>query len=377
MNVPPPTWCPECRFQRRFAFMNLRAFYRSKCDKCNENIVSMYKPDSPFTVYCSKCWWGDSWDGTEYARKYDPSRPFLAQVLELRNSTPFVALVNNYPTLVNTEYANYCSTQKNCYMTVFGDLGENVLYSDFFAELKDSTDSYRIGKSQLFYEVIGGYSSYNVKWSEEVDQCRDVYFSRDLTGCSDCFGCTGLRNKKYCMWNEELGKEEYREFPPAEFSPYAYNESLALEYFPLSESEAEAKGYRWEDVAERQYKMTMPSGSVPDDISSVEDSIVKEVIQCEHKGECSHPCLEVFRIVPQELQFYRRFNIPLPRTCFNCRHYERLNLRNSNKLYPRTCMCEKAEHDHAGKCKNEFETSYAPERPEIVYCEQCYQKEVV
>ena len=27
-------------------------------------------------------------------------------------------------------------------------------------------------------------------------------------------------------------------------------------------------------------------------------------------------------------------------------------------------------------CKNEFETSYAPDRPEIVYCEQCYNEEV-
>jgi hypothetical protein len=27
-------------------------------------------------------------------------------------------------------------------------------------------------------------------------------------------------------------------------------------------------------------------------------------------------------------------------------------------------------------CKNEFETSYAPEGSEIVYCERCYQQEV-
>ena len=27
-------------------------------------------------------------------------------------------------------------------------------------------------------------------------------------------------------------------------------------------------------------------------------------------------------------------------------------------------------------CKNEFETSYAPERPEIIYCESCYNSEV-
>ena len=36
------------------------------------------------------------------------------------------------------------------------------------------------------------------------------------------------------------------------------------------------------------------------------------------------------------------------------------------------------EHSHhKGKCPNEFETSYAPDRPEIVYCEQCYQAEVI
>jgi len=27
-------------------------------------------------------------------------------------------------------------------------------------------------------------------------------------------------------------------------------------------------------------------------------------------------------------------------------------------------------------CTNEFETPYAPDRPEIVYCEECYNKEI-
>jgi len=36
------------------------------------------------------------------------------------------------------------------------------------------------------------------------------------------------------------------------------------------------------------------------------------------------------------------------------------------------------EHDHRDQpCSNEFETSYAPERREIVYCEGCYLREVV
>jgi hypothetical protein len=33
-------------------------------------------------------------------------------------------------------------------------------------------------------------------------------------------------------------------------------------------------------------------------------------------------------------------------------------------------------HHENNHCPNEFETSYAPERKEIVYCEQCYNAEV-
>jgi hypothetical protein len=39
-------------------------------------------------------------------------------------------------------------------------------------------------------------------------------------------------------------------------------------------------------------------------------------------------------------------------------------------------MCDKENHEHKGKCQNEFETPYAQERTEVIYCESCYQKEV-
>ncbi len=34
-------------------------------------------------------------------------------------------------------------------------------------------------------------------------------------------------------------------------------------------------------------------------------------------------------------------------------------------------------HENTDSCPNEFQTAYAPDRTEIVYCEQCYQAEVV
>ena len=115
---------------------------------------------------------------------------------------------------------------------------------------------------------------------------------------------------------------------------------------------------------------------LPDNIKDTDEQILKEVIECE---SCRRP----FKIIENELIFLKRFNLALPRKCFECRHQERFKKVNPPKLYHRQCMCGGAEsprttveHSHSGQCTNEFETSYAPERPEIVYCEKCFQQEV-
>jgi hypothetical protein len=106
-----------------------------------------------------------------------------------------------------------------------------------------------------------------------------------------------------------------------------------------------------------------------DNIKDVRDDILKEIIGCAHKGECACRCTTAFKITKQELDFYRFHNLPIPRLCHNCRHVRRVKNQSSMRLWHRKCMNE--------GCNNEFETSYAPERSEIVYCEQCYQQEVI
>jgi len=44
-----------------------------------------------------------------------------------------------------------------------------------------------------------------------------------------------------------------------------------------------------------------------------------------------------------------------------------MKLRNPRKLYDRKC----------DKCSIDIKTTYSPERPEIVYCEECYNKEII
>jgi hypothetical protein len=124
------------------------------------------------------------------------------------------------------------------------------------------------------------------------------------------------------------------------------------------------------------YETTIESNKIPDSISQVKDDIIKEVIACPNKGQVETKCTFAYRIAPDELRFYRLMKIPLPRYCPNCRYYQRRQFINPLKLWHRTCVCTKENHMHKGDCPNEFETSYAPNRPEIVYCEKCYQQEV-
>jgi hypothetical protein len=167
---------------------------------------------------------------------------------------------------------------------------------------------------------------------------------------------------------------EWGEFFPARLSPYGYNETVAQEYFPLSEKDVLARGWNWkeEGAAAPSTGKSIAGEELPHDIRSVPDDVLEWTIRCAATGK-------PFRLTQQELTFHRSFNLPLPRCCFDERHRRRMQLRNPRKLWSRKC----------GKCQAPIQTSYAPEhltirgseepsgsRREIVVCEACYLKEV-
>lgn len=546
MSVPVPTFCPECRAQRRLVWRNVMSLHSRTCDMCKKSIVSTYAPDSPIVQYCNKCWWGDQWDPKASGQEYDFSRPFFEQFRGLMQKVPHIAMVNdNGIASVNSEYTSDWWFSKNCYMCFDGWKVENVMYAFFACAGKDMVDVSSIrDKNEWLYECIDCERSYQLKYSQFAISCNDSAFLYDCRGCSDSFmcaglrgkrycfknveyskeeyekiladyrldtwegterarkefdefilsfprrfariiqstnskgeyllncknikdgfnldtaencryfdygsgpkdsqdlsmsgelsecyegnvvdhssrnlfglftvksqdvyytqhchsgkylfGCIGLRNGKYCILNKEYTKEEYDalvpkiiehmnampyvdakgreykygEFFPIELAAFGYNEGCAQERFPLSKEEALAEGYPWQDTVQRTMgKETMKTDMIPGTAAETSDDILKEILAC-------MDCGRNYRIVPNELTFYRKMNIPVPHRCFHCRHAARIARRNPFKLYHRNCMCEMENHDHSGKCPNEFETTYAPDRAEIVYCEGCYQKEV-
>jgi hypothetical protein len=320
--------------------------------------------------------------------------------LEIKNKT--IRKFANIVRSINCTGDNI-GDSKNCKYSF--DVLEKVEDSKFLMHslyLKDNYDAYGTYKNELSYQTIdcdAGMNNFS---------CITVYNSNNCSYCFTCqvstnlFGCIGLRGKQHCIFNRQYSKEEYEElipkiikqmndmpyidqkgrvykygeFFPSELSQFSYNETIAEEYFPLTEDEVIQQGYRWKDKEERNYNIDIKNEDIPDNIKDVNEDIVGKVIECVHKGECNQQCTEAFKIIPEELQFYKRMNLPIPRLCPNCRHYERLSQRNPLKLWHRQCMCDKTNHNHKGKCEVEFETSYAPKRPEIIYCEKCYQQEV-
>src|SRR3989338_10072619 len=73
MDVPPPTFCFECRLKRHLIWRNERGLYKRKCDAPGhtESIICMYHLESPVTVYDHAYWWSDAWDPMAYGKDYD------------------------------------------------------------------------------------------------------------------------------------------------------------------------------------------------------------------------------------------------------------------------------------------------------------------
>lgn len=527
--IPPPTFCMECRSQRRLTWRNERSLYWRKDDKNGERILSMYSQDKPLAVYSQKEWWSDHWDPQSYSQSFDFSRPFAEQFKRLMQNVPHMALFN-VNCEHNCEFVNIEYDDKNCYMCFGGGFCEDCYYGMIVLRSTNCVDCHKINKCDRCYELLDSEQCFECFYSQEIQNCNSCWLCYDCKGCSNCFGCTGLRNKEYHYFNEELNKEEYQkrmqqfksenysdvqkmrtifsesilpkytrkyarilqsenctgdyitnsdncvhcfeadesqdikyailserlkdsmdcyisgwpaeliydsmsqcvnavhnifsnfcwegsnellycsycfscsncfgcfglrhkqycilnkqyskeeyeelvpriidhmestgewgEFFPASLSPFAYNESIAQDQYPLTKEEVKSKGLNWRYNKDEipEVEKIIPAKKLPSSIKDIPDDILNWAIECD---VTKRP----FLVVKQELDFYRRMKLPIPRLHPDERHKRRMALRNPRKLWKRQCE----------KCSADIQTTYAPERPEIVYCEKCYLKEV-
>ncbi|MFH1218261.1 MAG: hypothetical protein V1679_00270, partial [Candidatus Peregrinibacteria bacterium] len=147
------------------------------------------------------------------------------------------------------------------------------------------------------------------------ENCSDFYYCELCLNSSDLFGCISLRHKKYCILNKQYSREEYfelrgriiekmradgewGEFFPYSLSTYAYNETVAGEYFPLDEAEVLKRGWKWHEEEEG-------GGGL--------------------------------KIIDIERKFCEKVGVPLPKVAWKERQRLRMKLRNPWMLWARKC----------------------------------------
>ena len=154
----------------------------------------------------------------------------------------------------------YISNSKNVHNSYLIQGGKDLKYCQYL-QVPGAEDSYDLtvwGQTNVrAYENctsgLGVSNSHFLKscWSEVVDS----EYCMDCRGISNCFGCVGLKEKRYCIFNKQYSPDEYAvlvakikiqmtndkeygEFFPIEHSPFGYNVSLAQEHFPFTKKHA-------------------------------------------------------------------------------------------------------------------------------------------
>lgn len=193
---------------------------------------------------------------------------------------------------------------------------------------KDSYDLFAYGETELGYEFVTAFKSYNCKFCVYVINSSDMEYCDSCYNCNHCFGCSGLNRKSYCIFNRQYSKEEYEdlvkrikaqmlekghygEFFPMDMSYFPYSDSMSQDYFPLEEKIAAEPAGTFSEVSE-----------LPEDAASANfDEIVKNAYRCPVTNK-------LFRFQKQELEFYKKMQLPLPRVSFEARYQMR------NKFVP-------------------------------------------
>jgi hypothetical protein len=210
IKVPPPTFCPRCRLQRRLAWFKAFRLYKRKCDLCGEEKISMYRPDAPYVVYCPECWLSDKWNAADYGVDYDFSKPFFEQFNKQMHRVPLRGLAISKDATEFTPFTNHCSNSKNSYLIFYSDYDEDCLYGFYLARSKSLLDCSGIWESEGCYDSMNGFRNSRVHGSRgDNHNSIDCFFVRDAINAEHCFGSANLHNKKYVLFNEQLSKEEY------------------------------------------------------------------------------------------------------------------------------------------------------------------------
>lgn len=311
----------------------------------------------------------------EYRKILEKYKEKTTEELSEEFKTFMATLPKKYQNQINCEssagdYIQNCKNAQNCFDCFDVEDSKHMIES---VDVKDSMDlSMHDKEIELCYECCsGGEKNYDLKFSFCTCDTQNSSYLYACFYCMNCFGCDGLHSKtKNSILNKQYTEAEYKallpkiiehmrktgeygEFFPISLSLYGYNDSGAQDFYTLTKEEALKKGYPWKEKDPAQYR---PAPKLTErNPEKLAETVTKEIFSCKH-------CGKNFQVLIQELKLFKKMKQALSDLCGNCRFIELSKLKNPRKLWERKC----------NKCSLELKSSYAPERPEKIYCEKCY-----
>lgn len=178
---------------------------------------------------------------------YDVFQKCLGEFEELKKNA---IRKNTFNHRAISSLGDFITDSRDCFQVFFAIESERLAYSQGLYKCKDSYDTTFALGGELCYEFLGTAASdrnYRVLFSTMINSSRNMEYCDLCLDSHDCFGCVGLRNKSFCIFNTQytedqywrivdeikvvmLQRGEYGEFFPPEFSPFPYNVSLATAY---------------------------------------------------------------------------------------------------------------------------------------------------
>ncbi len=380
----------------------------------------------------------------------------------------------------NCDYGDVLTVSKDCYMCYNSGNCRDAYYCEDSRALKDCIDCAFSENCELCYECTDCDTCYNSNFCQDCSNCSDIYFSYDLRRCKNCFGCVTIRDKQYCIFNEQYSKKEYEKKlkeldwtdskiadlieqkvselkikMPRMFvhqfdtfnctGDYIYHSKNCHECFDTRHTED--SGYIIQANLDKGTKDSYDCGPIPTGmdlcydashshylfncdhvywcgnlkdckyctncfesenlfgchylqhkqnafyilnekvdekyflettkklqkelyekgIYTLYDLLNKELKEKENviSGKCAM-CGDGFTLTEKEIEFYKKRDVPHPIYCPACRSEQRIKMRNERKMYKRIC----------DRCKNTLISTYPANSEFIVYCLNCYWKDI-
>lgn len=243
---------------------------------------------------------------------------------------------NNIISCENVDGA-YVFNSKNIHLGFDVYDSQDCAYLHDGLKAKDCYDICFFDEVELCYESTS-LRGYACKFTNFCRESSDLFYCDNCHGCKNCFGCVGLRKKENCIFNKQYSVAEYEElmakiiqhmeklgewgeFFPIKYSLFSYNETLAQDYFPMTKEEVLENGFKWQEQEAKEYFKR--DVVIPDKISDVSESFCNEILSCEVTSKN-------YKIIPQELKFYQKMQLPIPHKCPDQRNAERLTQRKNH-----------------------------------------------